>query len=180
MSIPTLETTRLVLREWRESDFPAYIKFKNDPVVTKYSGRVTEGEAWRAALYNIGHWQVRGFGQFQIELKATHKPIGTCGPYFPFEWPEPEIAWNIYADHRRQGFAFEAAIAALTFAYATLKWTTAISVIAADNEASMAVARKLGARSEGPITIKTIPCTIYRHLNPTEFQKHSKENITCH
>jgi ribosomal-protein-alanine N-acetyltransferase len=180
VKIPTLETKRLILREWRESDFPAYAEFRNDPVVAKYNGPVSPGEAWRTALYNIGHWQVRGFGQFQIELKANQQPIGTCGPYYPLEWPEPEIAWNVYADYRRQGFASEAARAALEFAYSTLGWPTAISVIADDNVASFGVAKKLGASPEKSITIKGIGCTLFRHLSPPTFQKHSKENMTCH
>jgi RimJ/RimL family protein N-acetyltransferase len=181
VNIPVIETNRLILREWRESDLDGYAKFRMDPVVAKFiTPSDTVHAAWREMVYNVGHWVMRGFGVWCLERKDTREAIGFCGPYYPHGWPEPEIGWGIYPDHQRHGFATEAAIASLRFAYETLQWRTAISLIANENSRSIALAERLGARAESPFTRRDFDCTIYRHLNPTDFQKHSKENISCH
>jgi RimJ/RimL family protein N-acetyltransferase len=174
--IPVIETDRLILREWRESDFPAYAAFRADAEICKHIGVLSSGDAWRAMAYCAGHWNLLGFGFWSLELKGTHEPVGYCGPYFPKEWPEPEIGWGIYGPHQGRGFATEAAVAALDFAYNRLGWTTAISLVANENTPSAAVAIRLGAEAEGPFNYRDTDCTIFRHLSPQQFQKHSKEN----
>ena len=146
--IPTVETERLILREWRELDYAAFARFKADPMAAKFGGQMNSHEAWRAMLYYIGHWHVRGFGFWSVALKSTGEPIGYCGPYFPIEWPEPEIGWGIYMEHQRKGYAYESACAALAYVYGSLGWKSAISLIADDNQPSKALATKMGAKPD--------------------------------
>ena len=169
--IPVIETERLILREWRESDFDAYADFRADTEACKYVGVLNRGEAWRAMAYWAGHWSLLGFGLWCVTLKSG-EPIGYCGPYYPKEWPEAEIGWGIYPRYQRNGYATEAARASLSFAYKTLGWKTAISLIANNNAPSIALATKLGAAREGSFLIRETPCTIYRHLSPSQFQNH--------
>ena len=181
MNIPTLETERLILREWRESDLTNFAKFKLNKdaarfVMTSY----TVAEAWRAMAYMAGHWLLRGYGNWSVEHRESGEHIGYCGHYYPLEWPEPEIGWTIYPDHQRQGFATEAAAASVTFAYEKLGWKTAMSLIAADNTPSLAVATRLGAMFESSIQYRGFDCGIYRHLNHTDFHIHSKEKLKWH
>jgi RimJ/RimL family protein N-acetyltransferase len=175
--IPVIHTERLTLREWRESDFDAYAAFRADDEVCKHIGVLPRGEAWRAMAYCAGHWSLLGFGFWSLELTASGEPVGYCGPYFPKEWPEAEIGWGIYRPHQGHGYATEAARAALAYAYDTLGWTTAISLVANENISSIAVAKRLGATAEGPFSYRGETCTIYRHLPPHLFQAHSKENM---
>ena len=159
------------MREWRESDLENYAAFRADSVACKYVGVLNRGEAWRAMAYWAGHWNLLGFGLWSVTLKSG-EPIGYCGCYYPKEWPEAEIGWGIYAAHQRKGYATEAARASLNYAYKTLGWKTAISLIANDNAPSTALATKLGAKRDGSFVIRDMPCNIYRHLSPSKFLTH--------
>lgn len=181
MNIPTLETSRLILREWRESDLAGFAAFRMDPEASKHVGSSASiDEAWRMMAYYAGHWHLRGFGLWCVERKDTSQSIGYCGLYYPYVWPEQEVGWGIYPEHQHQGYATEAATASLTYAYETLNWPTAISLIAEGNLPSIALAKRLGARREAPFTYKGVACSIYRHLNPQDFQTHSKEKLKWH
>jgi RimJ/RimL family protein N-acetyltransferase len=172
VNIPTLETERLILREWRESDFVNYAKFKMNKDASRFvSPAETRHDAWREMTYCAGHWLLRGYGKWSVELKKSRQNIGYCGPYYPEQWPEPEIGWAIFPDHQQKGYAHEAAKASLRYAHQTLGWTTAISLIANDNAPSIALAKKLGALAEKPFHYRNTDCTIYRHHN-SHFHTH--------
>ena len=83
---------------------------------------------------------------------TTNVPLGFCGPYFPDDLPEPEIAWTVFAAAEGRGIALEAAAASRAYAYETLGWTTAISMITKGNERSEALAKRLGAQFESTFT----------------------------
>lgn len=53
-----LETDRLLLRTFQESDWTDLHKYYSDEACTKYTlGRtLTEGETWRTMAAMIGHW----------------------------------------------------------------------------------------------------------------------------
>jgi RimJ/RimL family protein N-acetyltransferase len=173
MIIPVVETERLILREWRESDLKNFAKFKLNKEAAQFViPSETVGEAWRAMAYFAGHWLLRGYGNWSVERKDSGDHIGYCGTYYPMEWPEPEIGWCIYPEHQHQGFATEAAIAALAHAYTKLNWKTAMSLIADENAPSIALAKRMGAVAESQITYRNFQCTIYRHPSPSKFLKH--------
>jgi len=173
MNIPTVETERLILRGWRESDIANHARFKMDQKAARFvMPSATVAEAWRAMAYMAGHWQLRGFGNWSLERKDTKEHIGYCGHYFPMEWPEPEIGWCVYPEHQHQGFATEAATASLRHAYAKLNWKTAMSLIADENAPSIALAKRMGAVAESHLTYRDFSCTVYRHLSPSQFLKH--------
>jgi RimJ/RimL family protein N-acetyltransferase len=67
----------------------------------------------------------------------------------PDGWPGTEVGWGIVRSHWRRGYAAEAAVAAIDWAFANLGWTEVIHIIDVDNVASQAVARKLGSRNGG-------------------------------
>jgi RimJ/RimL family protein N-acetyltransferase len=172
MIIPTLETERLILREWRDEDFEGYKAYRADPICSKFIGVFDERSAWREMTYMAGHWLMRGFGNWSVVEKSSGKACGHCGPYYPHGWPEPEIGWGLYPGYWGKGYATEAATAALTYAYTKMNWKTAISLIASENAPSIALATRLGAVAESTMVYRDTPCTIYRHLTPSQFLKH--------
>jgi RimJ/RimL family protein N-acetyltransferase len=64
MSIPVIETARLILREHRKSDLPAYAALWADPLVVRHTSGVAQTleESWRRLLFARGHWAVTEHG----------------------------------------------------------------------------------------------------------------------
>ena len=101
-------------------------------------------------------------------LQVAGRALGTAGPWFPEGWPEPEIAWTLWdAEAEGKGYATEAALATRAYAYDTLGWTTAISLILDGNDRSAALAARLGCVREGGFTHAQFGATsIWRHPAP--------------
>ncbi len=145
IEIPELTTERLRLRAPRFSDYDAYAAFRGDPVRTRFlGGPYSPTQAFDQLGEAIGHWHLRGYGRFMVADIKTDEPLGIVGPFFPVDWPEPEIAWSVFAKAEGRGIAYEAANAARHFAYTTLGWTTAISMVPKGNQKSDALAIRLG------------------------------------
>ncbi|MDF0601769.1 GNAT family N-acetyltransferase [Psychromarinibacter sp. C21-152] len=146
--IPTLHTERLILRAPEPRDCPAWEAFLCSDRGRFVGGgpETTPGRAWRAFASITGHWALRGCGIFVVTRRDTGAPIGSCGPWFPGDWPEREIAWSVWdAAHEGHGYMAEAARAVLAHAFGPLGWDTAVSYIAPDNARSRALAERLGA-----------------------------------
>lgn len=162
--IPTLETERLILRAHRESDIETEVAFFASDRSEFVGGPLERPQVWRAVAGILGHWYLRGFGFFAIEEKASGAYVGRAGPWFPDGWPEPEIGWSLMNGFEGKGFAYEAAMAARDYAYKTLGWTTAISLMNPANTRSAKLAERMGAVYEADWTHPTYGHTIYyRH-----------------
>ena len=171
-----IETERLILRAPQLSDFETIEAFLADKrSETLGAGNLDRTEAWKVFSRIAGMWFLRGYGIFVVEDKATGKPLGSIGPWYPITWPEKEIGWSIWsAEAEGKGIAFEAAQAARDYAFNTLGWETAVSYIDASNTRSRALAERLGAVLDpdadypGKCTEADDeePCLVYRHSKP--------------
>jgi RimJ/RimL family protein N-acetyltransferase len=145
--VPRLRTDRLLLRGWRQSDFEAYAAMSADRDVMRYIGGVLDrAQSWRAMALHAGHWALRGYGNWAVERKLDGALIGRCGLWNPEGWPGLEIGWKLARDAWGQGFATEAAHAAIDWAWTELEALRLISLIHPDNERSIRVAERLGLR----------------------------------
>ena len=148
VDVPRLDTPRLVLRAFTASDVDPYVLMMADPEVTRFLGDgrpLDRAEAWRQLALLIGHWELRGFGLWAVEERATQRFIGRIGCYEPEGWPGFEIGYVLVRDAWGRGLAREGAAAALRFAREQLRRDVVISLIRPVNAASIAVARHLGA-----------------------------------
>lgn len=152
-------------------DFPAVAAYKADAEVMRFTGGAEpEAQAWKSFAAMAGSWILLGFGYFCVAEKATDACIGHCGLLEPPGWPEREVGYTLARQAQGKGFAAEAAGAVLAFAYRSLGWTTAISVIDPDNRPSQNVARKLGATCERKnVPVWDFTADIWRHLPPGRF-----------
>lgn len=144
-----IETERLILRPIDpERDFEAWAKTMADPRAVRFTGGqvMDRALAWRNMAAIIGHWQIRGYGFFSVESKASGEWVGRVGPWFPEGWPEPEVGWTIAPAHWGKGYATEAGRASIDYAFGTLGWERVVHVILEGNAQSIAVAEKLGSR----------------------------------
>jgi RimJ/RimL family protein N-acetyltransferase len=169
LTIPTLESERLILRAFRESDFEAMAAFYASPVSATYGGPCNREDGWRKFAVYSGHWALRGYGPWALEDKATGAYVGLAGLWYPEGWVEPEITWALMLGHHGKGYATEAAARALQAAYQDFGWTTAVSVVLTDNAPSNAVAQRLGAQRERTIPFRGAQAYVYRHRGPQAF-----------
>lgn len=163
MIVPVLETERLILREFREDDFPIYERLSADPSVMRYLGGKTfnQAEAWRHMAFMVGHWTLRGYGYFALEEKESGQFIGRAGFIYPTGWPGFELGWTVAPTHQRRGFAFEVSQRLLKYAFEDLDKSHVISLIHRDNTPSRRVAEKLGETVEGETEVLGMPVLIY-------------------
>ncbi|MDZ4097038.1 MAG: GNAT family N-acetyltransferase [Paracoccaceae bacterium] len=162
LNIPTLTTTRLTLRPPREADFPAMLAFNESPRTVYVGGTVPRQQVWRSHLANIGHWALRGYGFWSVDTQQGEF-VGRVGVIYHDGWPEPELAWHVFANGEGKGYAHEAALAARADAGARLGLGPLISMIDPENRRSIALAERLGARFERADPGLLKPFHVYRH-----------------
>ncbi len=153
VNAPRLQTARLVLRLPQASDFDVWAACMASDRSRFIGGPVERHLAWRSFCHLAGHWMMRGYGMFTFADPVTDAPYGMTGPWFPEGWPEQEIGWTVWdASVEGRGYALEAASAARAWAYGTLGWKTAISLIDAANARSVALAERMGCQFEADYT----------------------------
>jgi RimJ/RimL family protein N-acetyltransferase len=161
---PELETDRLRLRFWREDDVEPFLDFYRDPESTAvYGGDIKRSDVWRRIALLIGHWQLRGFGPWALEDKATGKFAGHGGLWFPDGWDDVEVAYGILPEFRGRGYAAEAARRAQDFGYREKGIKRLVSYISPENKASLRVAEKLGAVPDGEFLLHDAVHLVYLH-----------------
>jgi RimJ/RimL family protein N-acetyltransferase len=139
---------------FRESDTDAYAEMLADPEVMRFLGKpLPRAEAWRNMALVIGHWQLRGYGFWGVEERASGELVGRVGCWRPEGWPGFEIGWALRRAFWGRGYATEAARASLSYAFTALRQSRVISLIAPDNVNSRRVAERLGEKVEGECEI---------------------------
>ena len=167
-----VETERLLLRGWRDGDLDAFHSVVADEEHARFlGGAKTREQAWRQMAVFAGHHALRGYTMFALESKAGGSIVGWAGPWFPEGWPGREVGYSLVPSATRKGYAKEAAVGALLYAYDTLNWDSAISTIDPANEPSQRVAQSMGATPEHEVESFGETVTVWRHLPPAEFRE---------
>jgi len=164
--IPTsLETERLSLRMFRESDWQDLHEYYGDPECTTYtSGRpLRDYETWQKLAALVGHWELRAYGSYAVEEKSSGKVIGVVGLDYPLDWPEPEIQWGLAKRYWGKGFASEAVRAVKQMAVEDVPSLSLISLIHPKNSNSISLAKALGAHLEREQVFRGDTWLIFRH-----------------
>lgn len=148
-----IETERLILRDWREEDFEPYIRHTNTPAVMRWLGGVmAQDEAHEVLTDRIMRWQEeRGFTFWVVERKEDCELLGFCGlkladgegSSFNGEY---EVGWRLREDAWGQGYAREAAIASLDYAFDRLGAERVVAVTFGANRPSWGLMKRLGMR----------------------------------
>lgn len=169
-----IESERLVLRRITREDLPFYTRIQADPDVARYiaTGRprsAEESRNWLEAI--LASYAAVGLGQLAVLRKVDGELIGRCGLsdavveaecppgairkgwFFRAQAPQgvelepvPELGYTFDKEHWGQGYASEAAGLIYAYARAELNLGRIMSVIDAENHASLGVARKFGVR----------------------------------
>ena len=145
------ETARLILRDWREDDWAPFWEATNTPAVMRWLGGVCdadkrEGAQQRLLSYKRDH----GHTFWAIERKSDGAILGFCGLKRSNQQGGPigmmEVGWRLREDAWGQGYAREAATAALDLAFRRFGADEVIALTVARNEASWGLMKRLGMR----------------------------------
>ena len=143
-----INTERLVLRDWRESDLAAWAAMNADPAVREYLGPLlTVEQATASARRFQGDLDRDGVGFWAVEVRASGEFIGFAGldrveDGMPFTGME--VGWRLARTAWGHGYATEAGRAALGYGFATLALPEILAITTVTNQRSQAVMRRLG------------------------------------
>jgi RimJ/RimL family protein N-acetyltransferase len=157
--VSEIETSRLLLRPWKNEDLGPYARICADPEVMRYlSGTMTRDQATQQMERWMRHWEERGFGLWAAEEKASGAFIGFIGLLYHEEWPEgehkTEVGWRLDRSFWGRGLATEGARARLQYGFEELGLERLISIIHPKNVASRRVAEKAGLTLRGETCFK--------------------------
>ena len=163
-----LETKRLTMRNWRQSDFDVYASYYADKETAQFvGGQMSRAKAWRHMAAVAGHWVLKGFGLWAVAEKGKEELIGCIGLWEPEGWPELEVGYWLLNSAQGNGYATEAALRARQYAFEQLGAKTLVSYIDPRNAPSISVAERMGAWHDETIQLLDLGAhCVYRHPHP--------------
>jgi RimJ/RimL family protein N-acetyltransferase len=110
MQVISLETERLVLRQWREHDKAAFADLNSDPQVREFFlERLSQNQSDAMFTQYAEFIAERGWGMWAVEEKVSTNFVGVVGlnipkAEMPFA-PCVEIAWRLAVRYWGRGYA---------------------------------------------------------------------------
>lgn len=145
-----LESRRLGFRSWREDDIGIALALWGDYAVTKLfdaRGQLSQAEVKARLANEIQTREKYGVQYWPIFLIETNQPIGCCG-LRPYDLSRGiyEIGFHIRSSQWRRGYAREAAVAVIQYAFGILKAHGLFAGHNPYNHASRNLLERLGFR----------------------------------
>lgn len=147
-----VETKRLLLRRWRDSDLDQLAQIFSKGPVWRYPFNRGWSRTETAAflIRKIEEWETRGYSQWAVEAKETTQLIGYLGlsppEFLPEVMPTVEVGWRLDPDWWGRGLATEGGRAALRYGFETLHLDEIVSIYEPTNVASGRVMDRLGMK----------------------------------
>ena len=150
-----METERLILREFLDSDYSDLCEILQDKdVMYAYEHPFSDDEVknWYDKLI-IGHYEKHGFGLWAVIHKETNDFLGQCGLTIQNlnENEYLEIGYLFKKKHWHNGYAAEAALSCKKYAFEALNAEKVYSIIRESNIASQNVAKRMGMKKTDEI-----------------------------
>jgi len=155
----SIETARLTLRPWGETDIDALKQGLNDLNLAKWLAFVphpyatSHAKDWIARCRQISSGGVRPVAyEFAVELKRERRVIGGVS-LNKIDWEEGTGGGGIWIvrDFQGRGYGREAFAAKIRFAFCELGLTKLVNGYFDGNESSWAMQRGLGYRRAGEV-----------------------------
>ena len=148
VKVSELQSGRLTLRQWQSSDYASFAEINNNLKVMEYFPSTMdeiESNAYAKKIESL--ISKNGWGFWAVELKSNKQFIGFVGLHnpqvnLPFT-PCTEIGWRLSNKYWGNGYATEAAHAALMYAFETLQLNEVFSFTSVLNSKSTAVMERL-------------------------------------
>jgi RimJ/RimL family protein N-acetyltransferase len=152
MEEPTIITPRLRLRDWLDADFEPFAAFNADPLVMEFFVQpLDRAQSDSFALRAREKLVERSFGLWAVKAPGIAPfYVGLAEPGFqaPFT-PCVEIGWRLAREYWGRGFATEAAVAVVDYAFDARGLDEVVSFTARGNQRSRQVMERLGMRRQG-------------------------------
>ncbi|GHA15723.1 N-acetyltransferase [Devosia pacifica] len=177
-----IETPRLILRQWRDSDREPYASFNGDAETRRFYPTILSRSQSNAIVDRfIRGIEEDGHGFWAVERKSDGVFLGDVG-YAPVEMPlkgnpPVEIGWIIGRPFWGNGYATEAALGALDHAFNFKGFSEVVAFTAHPNAPSQRVMQKIGMTHdpEGDFEHPKVPVghwlrahVLYRMSNPQQ------------
>lgn len=147
-----IDTPRLALTGLSEADAEFIRGLLNEPSFLRWIGdrgvRTVEDAKRYIREGPAAMYARHGYGLLRVGLKPEGTPIGICGVLKRDALPDPDLGFSLLPAWWSQGYAFEAAQAALQDARDRLGLGRIVAITSPGNEASIRLLAKLGFRFE--------------------------------
>lgn len=179
------ETPRLILRDWRDDDWPVFWQATNKSAVMRWLGGVAD-DAKRAAAQEriLGYQRDHGHTFWAVERKADGALLGFCGLKRSNQAGGPqgmmEIGWRLREDAWGQGYAKEAAAASLALAFDRFGADEVIALTVQGNTGSWGLMLRLGMERRADLDFANAefdpenPVIIVHAITHAEWRAHSQ------
>lgn len=168
-----VETARLRLREYAESDAEAFYRLNSDPAVMRFVGDALVESVDQARriirAYPMADYRTYGFGRWACALRESEEVIGFAGLKFLPETGEVDLGYRLLPAYWGQGLATEAGVAVVRYGFETLKLAEITALVRPGNNASMRVLAKCGLLRTGTVDYRGHKVTRYASQRPTSF-----------
>lgn len=145
-----METERLILRRFDETDYDAIFAMRSNAQFMRFIKTIETYEQSTAWVKMVSdYWDSRNFGYWATVERATNQTIGWCGVWNLAETGEPEIGFAVAPAFWGKGYAVEAAQFAVDYSFESRGAQTVCAVTRPDNLASRRVMGKIGMRFAG-------------------------------
>jgi [ribosomal protein S5]-alanine N-acetyltransferase len=149
-----LETERLLLREWKRTDWKEVHEYAADPEVARFMdwGPNSADETVHFVDTALEHQaeKARRIFEFAVTDKETGKLIGGCGVrVLPHDHEQADVGYCFNRNFWGRGLASEACIRVVNFGFSELKLHRIYATCDALNFGSANVLKKCGMRQEG-------------------------------
>jgi RimJ/RimL family protein N-acetyltransferase len=151
--VSELVTSRLKLRQWREADLAPFASLNADPEVMRhFPATMTREQSDAFASYVYETIDRQGWGLWAVEVTDGPPFVGFVGlNRVSFEahfTPAVEVGWRLAQPFWGNGYATEAAAAAVRFGFEQVDLDEIVSFTTTTNEPSIRVMRRLGMRHD--------------------------------
>lgn len=143
------DTPRLTLRDWRDADWDIFWEVTNTQPVMRWLGGVADEATRTAARARVESYQAEhGHTFWVVERREDGALLGFCGLKRSNQAGGPqgmmEVGWRLREDAWGQGYAKEAATAALDLAFDRFGADEVIALTVQNNTASWGLMLRLG------------------------------------
>lgn len=147
-----IQTPRLILRQWQESDLAPFCDMCADPDVMRYFPKTLSRQQSLVMANKITELIAKnGWGFWAVERKSDNAFVGFVGLHTPKDTlpcsPCVEVGWRLAKQYWGQGYATEAAKASIEFGFNELNLPRIVAFTAVINKSSIAVMQRLGMQN---------------------------------